>query len=393
MSIKQLFNGLRLLKGFSLIFFTLGALIINVPPAFSHAGSTGYLQLDQKSGVLFGEWLLPLIDMEIVVGINDNDDDQITAEEVDSSSSILTRYAQLHLIAIREQRSCPSEWHPPILARFRGTIYLRWDFAFRCPGGELPDTLKYHALFVHDSQHRAITYWANSSRVSLFSPTNTSLSISGTSPPLTDFISMAREGVIHVLAGYDHLLFLFALIVPLVIPAVVPAIGSLIKSRTAVTSAFRDPTLVNLLRKLLTVVTAFTLGHSVTLCFSILSGWSPATYWVELAIASTVVIAGANIVFPFFREGAWPVALLFGFIHGFGFASVLRNLSAETGLTVAPLLSFNLGVELGQVVVLLICCPLLVAMARSPRLSCWIRPGVSTFTILMGVGWMIQRSY
>jgi HupE / UreJ protein len=150
-----------------------------------------------------------------------------------------------------------------------------------------------------------------------------------------------ERGFLHILDGADHLLFLFCLVIP-----------------------FRR------LRPLILVVTAFTAAHSVTLIASTL-GVAPSGLWfpplIETLIAASIVyMALENIVGTTSLERRWAVAFAFGLIHGFGFSFALRETLQFAGThVVTSLLAFNLGVELGQVAMLLLFVPLLQLLFRS----------------------------
>ena len=148
------------------------------------------------------------------------------------------------------------------------------------------------------------------------------------------------QGFEHILDGADHLLFLLCLVVP-----------------------FRRQ-----LRALVWIVTAFTAGHSVTLIASAY-GLAPSGFWfpplVEALIALSIVyMAVENVVFPAPRS-RWPIAFGFGLVHGFGFSFALQNTLQFAGDHVfTSLLSFNIGIELGQMLVLVVLVPALNVLFR-----------------------------
>jgi hypothetical protein len=100
-----------------------------------------------------------------------------------------------------------------------------------------------------------------------------------------------------------------------------------------------------------TVVTAFTVAHSITLCLAVLEIVSLPSLWVEVAIAGSVVIAALNNLLGGASLRRWPLAFGFGLIHGFGFASVLLDLGLPAGDLALALAAFNVGVELGQLAI------------------------------------------
>ena len=151
--------------------------------------------------------------------------------------------------------------------------------------------------------------------------------------------SFVKLGFLHILDGIDHLLFILCLVIPF--RRIYPLIG---------------------------VVTSFTLAHSITLVASAL-GYAPTALWfpplVELIIAGSIVyMALENIIGPKL-ERRWIMAFVFGLVHGFGFSFVLRESLQFAGSHVATsLLAFNVGVELGQIVALVVLVPVLGLLLR-----------------------------
>jgi hypothetical protein len=242
---------------------------------------------------------------------------------------------------------------------------------FRCPvAGELVQTFRF--LSVLPSGYRVVVGDAAGQRfaqgqeqmlvVSPPGPSGDGNSGSPRSPSGSgDWVLL---GVEHILLGWDHLAFLAALL--------------LAASR---------------LRAVLGIVTAFTLAHSVTLGATAL-GWVSlgprASTAVEVIIAlSIVVVAAENILRDTPRHRA-AVAFGFGLVHGFGFASVLK----EYGLgdqAARALLGFNLGVELGQAALVAVCFPLLAALRPHARLHAWIYRAGSAVLVLAGLAWAVVR--
>jgi hypothetical protein len=153
-----------------------------------------------------------------------------------------------------------------------------------------------------------------------------------------------RLGVEHILGGYDHLLFLLALV--LVTPA---------------------------LRPLAATVSLFTLAHSITLALSTLRIFAPAPNLTECAIALSIAYVGLENLTPRASRPRYLIVFAFGLIHGFGFAGALAELGLPQAQTPVALLAFNGGVELGQLAVLAIAFPLVQRLRRStgsPRVAC-----------------------
>jgi hypothetical protein len=173
-------------------------------------------------------------------------------------------------------------------------------------------------------------------------------------------------GIEHILSGIDHLLFLLCLVIPL--------IG---------------------LRQIFAVVTAFTVAHSFTL-LGAAYGLGPEGAWfppfVETAIAASIVyMALENIVGADLRR-RWILTGLFGLIHGFGFSYGLReNLQFAGRHLVVSLLSFNVGIELGQIAVLVVLLPALAFLRRHVRQERIAVILLSALVAHTGWHWMSER--
>ena len=171
----------------------------------------------------------------------------------------------------------------------------------------------------------------------------------------TGFAAMVQLGTRHIAEGTDHLLFLLALLLPA--PLLVAAGGR----RWGGFGGTRYS-----LRRLLLLVSAFTVGHSLTLLLGTLGWVRLPTQPVEALIAVSILVAAAHAVRPLFpgRE-AW-VAAGFGLVHGLAFASTLAQLHLEAGPLVLSLLGFNLGIELMQLLVVACTVPWLLLLACTP---------------------------
>jgi hypothetical protein len=153
-------------------------------------------------------------------------------------------------------------------------------------------------------------------------------------------VRFVGDGFRHILEGTDHLLFIASLVIPL-----------------------------RRLGPLLGIVTAFTVAHSLTLAASVL-GWAPDALWfaplVETLIAASILFLALENLLGASVSRRWIIAFVFGLVHGFGFAFALRESLQFAGDHLAlALLSFNLGVELGQIAVLLVLVPALALLFRS----------------------------
>ncbi|HVZ87096.1 MAG TPA: HupE/UreJ family protein [Polyangia bacterium] len=166
--------------------------------------------------------------------------------------------------------------------------------------------------------------------------------------------SMLKLGVEHILTGADHLVFLFGLI--------------LVGGR---------------LRSLIGVVSAFTLAHSITLALAALSIFAPSPRLVEPAIALSIAYVGVENLFVTDASKRWRITFPFGLIHGFGFAGALREIALPHAQVPIALVSFNLGVEIGQLAVLSVALPVILTIRRAPWFG---ERGVRLLSIGIAIG-------
>lgn len=185
-------------------------------------------------------------------------------------------------------------------------------------------------------------------------------------PQTHTFADFLKLGVEHIVTGYDHLLFLFGLLI--VIPRFGPAA---------------------------LIITCFTVAHTVTLGLATLGLVQMPSNIVEPLIAATIVYVGVeNLLKPEGPRWRWVLTLAFGLIHGFGFAGVLVELgvSRARGGVALPLFSFNLGVELGQIAIAAVVLPVLWWLRRFGWFKKFAVPGASVFLILIGAWWLLERT-
>jgi hydrogenase/urease accessory protein HupE len=181
-------------------------------------------------------------------------------------------------------------------------------------------------------------------------------------------LDLARQffalGVEHILAGYDHLLFLAGLLLG-----------------------------VHTLRGIVGTATAFTIGHSLSLAGAVLGIVSLPVDLVEPIIAGSIAYVGVENLVSTNRTSRWRTALAFGLIHGFGFAGALQELGVGAGglRTVVPLGFFNLGVEAGQVAVALLILPLFWYLRTRQRWGLGVLQTCSGLVALCGACWLVVR--
>lgn len=183
----------------------------------------------------------------------------------------------------------------------------------------------------------------------------------------TTFWGFVWLGVEHIWMGFDHLLFLFALLI--------------------VCRSFRS---------IVGIVTCFTVAHSLTLALATLNVVNLPARLIEPAIAASIVFVGVENLWRRGEEprGRWALTFAFGLIHGFGFASVLRDLGVGRGSEgiALPLFTFNLGVELGQIVVAAVVLPIVWWLRKREVFVRRGVPALSAVVALAGLYWLLERT-
>jgi hydrogenase/urease accessory protein HupE len=243
-------------------------------------------------------------------------------------------------------------------------VKLRFDCA-EAPGNIFYDATKLLAAQGAKGKHLVTVGDGPNAGETMLYPTDPALDLSKPLETVWQLMwKFLKAGVEHILTGYDHICFLVAIL--LWATRVWPVVK---------------------------VVTAFTVSHSVTLSLAALNVVTLPSHWVEAAIAASIIYVAVENFFSRRADGRWRDTFLFGFIHGFGFASGLLELGVPQNAVLPALASFNIGVELGQLAVVLVLVPSLIALdtrtrgKRDPRLVYSVSAVIAAF----GVYWLVER--
>ena len=243
-------------------------------------------------------------------------------------------------------------------------VAIRATFVCDRPPHELAIDCRFIDRFSTGHRHLAAVSagGVESSFVLVHARTRIEMDLSSASAPTTSFGAMVWAGVSHILTGYDHLAFLF---------------GLLLMGGT--------------LRSLAGVISAFTLAHSMTLALAVLRVVTISPNVVEPAIALSIAYVGIENLFGVDPAKRWRITFPFGLIHGFGFASALIDLDLPRAAVPAALIAFNLGVEIGQLAVVVVVLPIIVWARRSGAFRKKAVPALSLGLALLGAGWFVLR--
>jgi len=197
-------------------------------------------------------------------------------------------------------------------------------------------------------------------------------------PATSGFLGFVRLGVMHILTGYDHLLFLLALLIGAIRPC--PALAAHAIERS--TGVFW---------RVLAIASAFTVAHSITLSFAVLDQVRVPSGIIEPLIAASIVFVGVENLIgtgPPWRRLA--VAFVFGLVHGLGFADALQPLGLAGWPFSRALIGFNLGVELGQAAAIAVALPVMLAIGRAGR-AMPVDRYASLAVATVGAWWLVER--
>lgn len=244
---------------------------------------------------------------------------------------------------------------------------------FQCP--PLGRSLDYRVTLFHEvdpAARHVVTVEGPERRFGLLGAASSAIAITGMTPGLIEVLwRYVLSGIEHIAIGYDHIAFLLAVIV-----------------------------LGRRFWPLFAVVTAFTVAHSLTLSLAVLDVVTLPSRIVESAIAASIVYVAAENFFVRDLRKRWRVTFFFGLVHGFGFASVLREYGIPKDAVVPALAAFNIGVEIGQLIVVgaaVIVWRTLLSVSshwgaapsepQKRRIALWISAAI----LALGLYWLLMR--
>ncbi len=358
-------------------------LVLAAAPALAHKPSDSYLALTVVGTKVEGQWDIALRDLDFAIGLDANADGDITWGEVKARHPDIAAYALARLAVSSGAASCPARVTEHLVDDHSDGAYAVLRFVATCPDTIKILELDYRLLFDVDPQHRGLLRLehAGATRTAIFSPERGRQSFETAEVSRWgQFLDYGREGVWHIWVGFDHILFLLSLL----LPAVLERRRGRWEAVDAFAPAFWD---------VFKIVTAFTVAHSITLSLATLGVVTLPSRLVESAIALSVLLAALNNLIPVFRARRWIVAFLFGLVHGFGFASVLKDLGLPQGTLLLALVGFNLGVEVGQLAIVAAFLPAAFILRGTALYRRAILIGGSLLIALVAGIWLVERAF
>lgn len=353
-------------------------------PAKAHILPGSYLQLTVEGNILRGTWDLSLYSLAEIVGMQDKPERELQEFALQKLSIEANgEVCRLHIDEIAQREE---EYKFPQAVHIVGT----------CPKSIAKLTVNYFSLLVIDPPFQGFinitangeTYTSVLSQQNPYARFQIAAEQTGgeeapeIAPPdrLQQFKDYLREGVWHIWLGYDHILFLISLLL---------TAGFVRKAhhwepRRGLKMTFWQVT---------KIVTSFTLAHSITLSLVIFGVVSLPSQLVESTIALSIAIAAANNLYPLMHKRLWLLTFCFGLIHGMGFAGALEELGLPDNARWLALVGFNLGVEAGQLAIVIAILPVIYLLRHNDTYRKVILPAFSCLIIAVALIWFTQRAF
>lgn len=297
---------------------------------------------------------------------DDNGDQILSQPEIDKHYSQLEQQLSNNIVLTNQTGDSGTFTLDPVVAtQSKGQVtHTTYSLRYQWPNSLKTISIRYSLFAPELDQAKCLATitQGNRTRNVVFTPENNTIEIVEELRWQQQFSSYLRLGVEHIFSGYDHILFLVALLLPG---------GNLVQ--------------------LLKIVTAFTIAHSFTLTLAALNIVTLPTAVVESVIALSIVyVAAENLWRKQISHRPW-LTFGFGLIHGLGFANILRELTQSQSNLLLSLASFNLGVELGQVTIVMLVFYGLRFLQKH-RWGLNLRHGASILMILIGSAWFAERA-
>jgi hypothetical protein len=368
-------------------FLTLVSLLLSAS-AWAHKPSDSYLTLRaaQDSSDIAVRWDIALRDLDYVLQLDRDGNGELSWGEVRQREADIVSLANSRLALNAGGAACPwAATQPLMLDNHSDGTYAVLQMNARCASlaGDLK--ARYSLFFDVDPTHRGLVQWvapgSATGQALIFGTESAEQSLAllpaGAWQTLGQYLV---DGVWHIWIGYDHILFLLALLLPAV----------LVRREGRWEPA---PQLGGAVREVFKVVTAFTVAHSITLSLAALEVVTLPSRWVESAIAASVIVAALSNLRGGGESRRWVMAFVFGLIHGFGFASVLADLGLPKDALVLALVGFNVGVELGQLAIVAVFLPLAFSLRGTRFYRVGVLKGGSVLVAMLAAWWLVQRLF
>ena len=372
-------------------------ILIGPTQANAHAGDESYLYLDVADDDLRGQVEMPYGDIRTVFGLElEGSEDQIVAE-LNANVDILTAYADEHLSIGDESGDWVTGFDGVLtLAQAydgAGGEYAVLPFVVDLEGAQVPQVLavsfdpfleeiptRNALLLIANDWQRGVFDNEAESLVRFDTDNRSAVVDLGDSSQWQNFSESIELGVDHIKTGPDHIFFVLVLLLPSVL---VYMAGRW----------FPEPSFGASLWRVTKIVTMFTVAHSITFTLAGLGVLPlPPSRFIESVIAASIAAAALHNLRPIAANKEWVIAFVFGLFHGMGFASLVSELEVSQTTQLVSLLGRNVGIEIGQTVVVFMVFPGLFLLRRTVFYRPFFVAG-SIGLAVVSLGWMLERIF
>ncbi len=339
------------------------------------------IDIDQKKPTLL--WDFESDNLEKLLPLDDNKNGIYSWKEIKNHKDEIIKYTLPHLQIKSDNKICKKNLTNFEVYRRVHQSYIKLYFDLSCTKPKNTLSVKYDLFFNIDSQQKVFIKMSDKNTTAPFilSPNKTSFKLNIKNQSFFElFKRFLVEGVLHIWHGIDHLLFLLMLILP--------SVYHYANKKLIPTNTFKE-----VFKNVLYIVTAFSIAHSITLSLSVLDIVTPSERFVETAIALSILFTALNNIVGIIRDKTWVLSFLFGLIHGFGFAFFLKELLLKSSSFASMLFGFNLGVEIGQIIVVSLTLPILFFLRKSNYYKTLGLYGISFLTVFISSYWAWERYF
>lgn len=379
-------------KGRSLVWL-LGLVcgLLGTPLAWGHATGENYVWLNAHERYLEGRFEVRLEDLRQKLGLKLVGEPEQVLDQLRAGSSEVQAYLGQRFAIIADGVEVPIQFTDTTLFEAKKFGHFA-QYHYRTAEFAVPRYLdvRNELFFENDPFHRSlllIEYDKRSGKeyggeftALVFSPANATqtLDFENIRGLLTN-LQFVWQGMIHIWIGIDHILFLVALLLPAVLVRCDDGWVPVNSLRAASWNVLK-------------VVTVFTVAHSITLALAALAIIELPSRFVESVIALSIIAVALHNIFPRFRNGTYLIIFVFGLFHGLGFASVMGELPFRMQDLMWVLVAFNVGVELGQIAVVMVIVPLIFWMRKQQFYQQQVPVYGSWVLVVIAAYWLVERA-
>lgn len=334
------------------------------------------------------QWSIALRDLDYAIGLDADGNGAITWGELRQKQGTVVAYAMSRLSLHADGDICTLGPVTLLADELGDGGYAVLRFVARCNHRPTQISVRYGLMFDLDPMHRGLlnVMMSGVPHAVALSPGQPEATFDVT-PGYGDTIrTFFLTGMHHLLTGIDHMMFVTMLLVPAMFHRRLHSHG--LDAVLIPVTRFRGMFLESV-----KVLSAFTLAHGTTLTLSVLHIVSIPERLSETGIALTILITALDNIFHLIPGRRWPLAFLFGLVHGLGFATALGPLALPPVALGVALLSFNLGLEAAQVSIALVVLPIGFALRNTRIYPRRIMPGISTAVALVAFAWFTDRTF